>query len=58
MATYRPGTIRWFDKIGQDHHIVEPKSEFYSSAMMIAEDYWDDTKGAWLPINPPEKKDA
>lgn len=49
---YRPGTVRYRDKYaGGEWHAVAPQSPYYSSAIMIATEYWSEKHG-WQLIDP------
>lgn len=53
----RAGAVRYKDTYsGGDYHIVEPGNYMYSTALMVAEEFWSEKDDQWMPINPPEEK--
>jgi len=48
---YRAGTIRWTRDNG-DVEIASPHDAHYSTITMLAQDYWSDREGGWMPICP------
>lgn len=47
------GAVRYFDKIADNHHIVEPGNAHYRDALMVADDYWNDDRQQWVKIKAP-----
>lgn len=47
---YRPGSIRYFDTIGNDYVVVDPHNRMYGASLFVATEYWDDATSSWKKI--------
>lgn len=48
---HRPGTVRWMDpeRPGEWRHCA-PGAPFYSTALFLAEEIWNEASQSWRPI--------
>lgn len=60
VQTFPEGTVRWKEIVGCNDafrwHTCEPGEPFYSSALYLAEEYWDGK--VWVDANDVGEDDA
>jgi len=56
---YKAGTVHHvLDGTSDVHVVTAPQGALYSTAVMIATEYWDVTSQAWISLTPTSEEDA
>jgi len=53
---YAGGTVRHKD--GESWKVTSPREQMYSTALMLATEFWDSKTSTWKPIFPPESSEV